>query len=657
MSRQHFPRWMAEVAVVIVAGLGLGLGAAHFWSADAISPASETARLDVSRPTQGGPDVSRAPKPGPAPPGAAVSKRALLIGVTKYDHLPRDKHLEGPANDVRLMGRLLLESYQFPADGIITMAEEQGSPARRPTRANIEREFRRLADQAREGDQVVILLAGHGSQEPENPPDPVNPEPDGLDEIFLPADVSPWKTTPGHVLNAVADNQIGAWLRAITAKRAYVWAIFDCCHSGTMTRGTEVVRELPPETLVPRDELAKARQRAAERQEKTPGGPSRERTPFVPREASDYLVAVYACRPHETTPESPLPPTSPKAEYHGLLTYSLVEVLTRSAESRAPLTYRELVRRLQVQYAGRPQGSPTPLVEGRGQDRVVLGTEEQVRSPLLLTRDRDGYRVNAGDLYGLTPGSILAVDSPAGTEGKPDLLGHVRVRTTRPFDATVEPCAYEGSALVSELAPFSTCRSVFIDYGLRRLKVAIQTPKGQVSPRQRLQTAVQPLVDAKGGLVELVNNPRQADWVLRLDKGKLELFEASGNRPPFPLPPPENPSLGEALRQSLEKVYRARNLVSLSSRFEAERYRGRQAVDVEVEGPGTRTRQFQGKCCRPHRADGYSGQAITSHSACTTRVRRCEWTSRYWSSARISRSIRSTQSPTSWARVSIPVRR
>ena len=30
------------------------------------------------------------------------------------------------------------------------------------------------------GRYVVILLAGHGSQEPENPPDPVNPEPDGL---------------------------------------------------------------------------------------------------------------------------------------------------------------------------------------------------------------------------------------------------------------------------------------------------------------------------------------------------------------------------------------------------------------------------------------------------------------------------------------------
>ena len=53
--------------------------------------------------------------------------------------------------------------------------------------------------------------------------------------------------------------------------------------------------------------------------------------------------------------------------------------------------------------------------------------------------------MNAGDLHGLTPGSILTVESPAGMDTEPKLLGHVRVVTTRPFDATVEPCRYRGS--------------------------------------------------------------------------------------------------------------------------------------------------------------------------------------------------------------------
>jgi len=483
------------------------------------------------------------------------------------------------------MRRLLQERYKFPPDGIVFLSEDDGTQARRrPTRANIEREFHRLAEQVEEGDQVVILLSGHGDRQPESvPPDTDYPEPDGIDEIFLPADVGVWKGFPQRVPNAIVDDEIGTWLRAIAAKRAYIWVIFDCCHSATMTRESEVVRELPPGLLVPRAELDKARDRGVQRQTKTSVAASVKRPPFLPPQPSNYIVAVYACRPQEQTPECEQPSGAQDAKVYGLLTYSLVNILTKSANSKAPLTYRELVQRLQVQYAGRPQGSPTPLVEGDGQDRIVLGTEHPMRSAWLLTRDKDGYKVNAGDLHGLTPGSILTVESPAGMDAEPKLLGHVRVVTTRPFDATVEPCRYRGSPAPSELAPLSSCRTVFIDYGLRRLKVAIQVPDGQEASRQVLWKALEPIADAKTGMVELVKEPRLADWLLRSDQDRVELFEASGNRPPFPLPPLNSRLLGESLCQNLEKVFRARNLVTLASRFEAERYRGGSDVDVAVE--------------------------------------------------------------------------
>ena len=124
---------------------------------------------------------------------------------------------------------------------------------------------------------------------------------------------------------------------------------------------------------------------------------------------------------------------------------------------------------------------------------------------------------------------------------------------------------------------------VLIDCALRRFKVADRRSQGQEALRLQLQRALQPLADPKGGLVNLVDDPRQADWVVRLDQGKARLVEASGNRPPFALPAPDSPDLGKALRQSLEKIYRARNLVAVSSRFESERARGASAVDVEVE--------------------------------------------------------------------------
>ena len=92
-----------------------------------------------------------------------------------------------------------------------------------------------------------------------------------------------------------------------------------------------------------------------------------------------------------------------------------------------------------------------------------------------------------------------------------------------------------------------------------------------------------PLADPKTGLVELVADPVQAHWVLRVDQGKLGLVEACGNRAPFALPSPDSPGLSHALRQSIEKIYRARNLVAVSSRFESERSRGASAVDIEVQ--------------------------------------------------------------------------
>jgi hypothetical protein len=133
------------------------------------------------------------------------------------------------------------------------------------------------------------------------------------------------------------------------------------------------------------------------------------------------------------------------------------------------------------------------------------------------------------------------------------------------------------------LPPLSTCQPVAIDYGLRRFKVAIQIPEGQAAKRQPLLKALDPVSGAKGGLVEIVKDLHQAEWLVRLEKGSLQLIEASGNRTPFALPAPDSPGLGDALRHILERVFRARNLMALASQFEDQRTRGGAAVDVQVE--------------------------------------------------------------------------
>lgn len=240
----------------------------------------------------------------PSPGEQSARKRALLIGCTKYDKLPETAHLKGPTNDVELMRKVLTARFGFADKDIVTLAELPKA-AGRPTRANIKSHFERLAKEARPGDQVMILLSGHGNQQPDHEP---LDEPDGLDETFLPCDCGPFDEEKQMVVNAILDDELEAWSKAITDSGAALFLIFDCCHSGTMLRGgNHVLREVPPGELVPREALQKASEAAAGRRASSRGAavkaPAEKPANKAPR-----LVALYASQPHEPTIELPMPP-------------------------------------------------------------------------------------------------------------------------------------------------------------------------------------------------------------------------------------------------------------------------------------------------------------------------------------------------------------
>ena len=116
------------------------------------------------------------------------------------------------------------------------------------------------------------FLAGHGSRQPEVRPDRENVKPDGLDEIFLPADVGRWDGPTARVTNAIADYEFRAWIQRILDKGALVWGIVDACHSGTMLRDVpgrkslEKVRGVAPQELgIPEAAIERVRDKAVPR--------------------------------------------------------------------------------------------------------------------------------------------------------------------------------------------------------------------------------------------------------------------------------------------------------------------------------------------------------------------------------------------------------
>ncbi len=175
-----------------------------------------------------------APLPLPATDKSSNRRHALLVGCTRYDCLPPAlSNLEGPGNDVVLLRKVLQERFHFPEENITVLSESAGDD-NRPTLAHIRREFDRLLHRIRSGDQVVILLSGHGSQQPDQPP---LDEADGLDELFLPADARPPRDGEEVWSNVLADDELGERTQQLIDRGVHVWLIADSCHSGTLLRG------------------------------------------------------------------------------------------------------------------------------------------------------------------------------------------------------------------------------------------------------------------------------------------------------------------------------------------------------------------------------------------------------------------------------------
>ena len=128
-------------------------------------------------------------------------------------------------------------------------------------------EIQKLVDTAQAGDQVVLLLAGHGGQQPEhNNTDPTYAKPDGLDQMFLPCDCGHWISRSRCVERAIVDYQLRDWCKRITAKKARLWVVLDACCSGWMLRDGTVSRRLTGDDLgIPSADIEKARDAAQAR--------------------------------------------------------------------------------------------------------------------------------------------------------------------------------------------------------------------------------------------------------------------------------------------------------------------------------------------------------------------------------------------------------
>ncbi len=301
-----------------------------------------------------------------APKAAAAENHALLIGVSSIAALPSRLWLRGPDNDVAAVRQALL-ARGFKPERITVLAERAAGSAARPTRSAIDQAFAALLAQVQPGDGVVLHLAGHGVQVPQQPTSsrhgkpPPWPEPDGLDEVFLTADTQPWSSVEGRLPNALLDDEIGEWMDALVDRGATVWAVFDTCHAAGMSRAGAQPGAGPRWRSVGAGEL---------------GVPARLPLPatastVVPRlgprpghataPRMDGRTLLFAARSHEGATEEWLPKGAGLAQARmlGVFSHAVAQALSQGIGQA-----RGMREALQRRYAQEGRLAPVPQVLG-----------------------------------------------------------------------------------------------------------------------------------------------------------------------------------------------------------------------------------------------------------------------------------------------------
>lgn len=544
-------------------------------------PAAERSQLAVYRcmdrsgESPDGPDApAAARRSGLAVPSgeqchspAAARRLALLIGCSRYPALPANLQLQGPGNDVAITAELL-RSERFGIDprDLIALVSGAGD-INEPTAGNIVAAFEGLCAQAGPGDDIFILMAGHGCQVPNRNPES-DPEPDGLDEAFVPADISRWESgSPPPENELILDDQISLWLERMTAAGARVFLVADCCHAGEINRGPGEpeswarTRRLPPIF------------RAADAE------PDLAADDFPATATNDWecpsgIVSLFAVPSRWSAVEDRMPPGSPGGPegVHGRLSFALNQTLR---QARRPLTYRELLQQLNWHYAGWGW-NPRPYLSGDRLDLEILGRREwPERSLAAATRESRQYRLNVGFLDQIAPGSIFALYPPTGAPNEDQPITYLRVTGVTAGECVALPVEYSRTPVPDSLPLGGRAELVYLELGDARLPVDILVTAGvEVAPDvvSRYRQTLNSIMSDPRSLVRSPRSDEPPELFLEIGPDSAVLKRALGAVPGFVDsgsaafgPFHVSDRLEQDLAASLRMISRAINLVRIAA--------------------------------------------------------------------------------------------
>nr|WP_290670340.1 caspase family protein [Ardenticatena sp.] len=352
---------------------------------------------------------------------------ALVIGIDEYAQ-PHVPDLQGCVADALAVRDMLVRRFGVAPEHITLLTNEAA------TREGILNAFEQLVARTRPGDRVYVHYSGHGSQMRDVHGD----EPDGRDETIVPHDS---RDPEGRVFD-ITDDELFAFVQRLQAKTSEIVLVFDCCHSGSITREMGTVRRLPMD-------------------EREPPAPPPTRSTTVHTEGvrgalptGGGYVLVSGCRAEELSNEYEVPLSDGRTAKFGALTYHLVRaLLTLPADT----TWRQLIEDV-GQQVNALFANQHPVVEG-DIERAVFGRRVRPRDAAFMVTAVAGktLTIDAGGAHGLRaemPLAIYAPDVETFAEAEPVAQARVQqVETTQATAVQTAGAVVPVGARVRPLAP------------------------------------------------------------------------------------------------------------------------------------------------------------------------------------------------------------
>ena len=389
---QRFPKTTLGVAFVI----GLGVGAFVACGEDDNGPSHAAPRVLI-------------PVHDTTP-----TRLAVLVGIGHYAESTQCPvaDLPGPANDVSLVKKLLMDRFAFQERDIVTLEDKLA------THRNIVDVFHRhLIQKAGPETEVVFWFSGHGSRTK----DRSGREKGGMDSTLLAYDSRAIAPDGSY---DVTDDEIRSLLEALAERTSRITLITDNCHSGGVVRGSDnnnrnntATRGVAAGTSALMDERVAAF---------WPGAiPLLDDDDKRRADISRRFVHVAACTRDQLARGWRVPQESGPDRHYGTLTWFLVQALNRVQKGES---WRDVLLRVQLLLSCHRPGQ-TPVPDGNC-DRMVFGGDFKPRPDGLVAMPLGGDRlsIRGGSLHGLCVGSTVEVRKPFGQEA----LGQAKVEFVHP---------------------------------------------------------------------------------------------------------------------------------------------------------------------------------------------------------------------------------